>query len=128
MIIDAFKNKIFSTVHTGLIEGEEPSESRDEEEKDGRMPTIKEEEALEKIAAIDDILEPGLVIRYFKNDSLTDMFEQLRSLIKNQSKISANKIKMSLIKAGLEKLKNNMKNMSEICWQLLFKKFLLVTE
>ena len=67
----------------------------------------------EKIAAIDDILEPGLVKKYFKNDSLTDMFEQLRNLVKNQSKISAKKIKTSLIEAGSEKLKNDMKNMSE---------------
>ena len=65
MIIDAFKNKIFPMVPTGFSEDEEPSESRDEEEKDGRLTTIKEE-ALEKIAAIDDILEPGLVKKYFK--------------------------------------------------------------
>ena len=103
MIIYAFKNKIFPTVPTGFTEDEVPSESRDEEEKDGRMLTIKEEEALQKIAAIDDILEPGLVKKYLKNDSLTDMFEQLSSLIKSQSKISAKKIKMSLIETGLEK-------------------------
>ena len=54
-----------------------------------------------------------MVKTYFKNDSLTDMFEQLNSLIKNQSKISAKTIKMSLIEAALEKLKNNMNNMSE---------------
>ena len=65
MIIDAFKNKIFPMVPTGFSEDEEPSESRDEEEKDGRLTTVKEE-ALEKIAAIDDILEPGLVKKYFK--------------------------------------------------------------
>ena len=114
MIIDAFKNKIFPMVSTGFSEDEdeEPSESRDEEEKDGRLPTIKVEEALEKIATIDDILEPGLVKKDFKNDFLTDMFEQLRNLIKNQSKISAKKIKMSLTEAGLEKIKNDMKNMS----------------
>ena len=41
------------------------------------------------------------------------MFEQLNSLVKNQSKISAKNIKMSLIEAGLGKLKNDMKNMSE---------------
>ena len=41
------------------------------------------------------------------------MFEQLRSLIKNQCKISAKNTKMSLIESGLEKLKNDMKNMSE---------------
>ena len=113
MIIDVFKNKIFPIVPTGFSEDEEPSESRDEEEKNGRLPTIKEEEALEKIAAIDDILEPGLVKEDFKNDSLTDMFEQLKSLVKNQSKISAKKIKMSLTEAGLEKLKSDMKNMSK---------------
>ena len=33
-------------VPTGFSEDEEPSESRDEEEKDSRLPTIKEEEAL----------------------------------------------------------------------------------
>ena len=113
MIIDVFKNKIFPIVPTGFSEDEEPSESRDEEEKNGRLPTIKEEEALEKIATIDDILEPGLVKEDFKNDSLTDMFEQLKSLVKNQSKISAKKIKMSLTEAGLEKLKSDMKNMSK---------------
>ena len=113
MIIDAFKNEIFPMVHTGFSEDEEPSESRDEEEKDGRLPKIKEEEVLEKIAAVDDILEPGLVKKYFKNYSLTDMFEQLNSLVKNQNKISVKKIKMSLIEAGLEKLKNDMENMSE---------------
>ena len=75
MIIDAFKHEIFPMVPTGLSEDEEPSESRDEEEKDGRLPTIKEEESLEKIAAVGDILEPGLVKIYLKNDSLTDMFE-----------------------------------------------------
>ena len=53
MIIDAIKNKIFPMFPTGFSEDEEPSESRDEKEKDGRMLTIKEEEALDKIAAID---------------------------------------------------------------------------
>ena len=83
--------------------------NRYEEKKDGRLATVKQEEALEKIAAIDNILESGLVKKYFKNDSLTDMLEQLKHLIKNQSK----KIKMSLIEADLEKLKKDMKNMSE---------------
>ena len=41
------------------------------------------------------------------------MFEQLKNLTKNQSKISAKKIKRSLIEAGFEKLKNDMRNMSE---------------
>ena len=49
MIIEAFKNKIFPMVPTGFSEDEEPSERRDEEEKDGRLPTIQEEEALEKL-------------------------------------------------------------------------------
>ena len=48
-----------------------------------------------------------------QENSLTDMFEQLNNLVKNQSKISAKKIKMTLIEAGLEKLKNDMRNMSE---------------
>ena len=113
MIIDAFKNEVFPMVPTGFSEDEEPSESRDEEEKDGRLRTIKEEEeALEKIA-VDDLLEPALVKKYFKNDSLTDMFEQFRYRVKNQSKISAKKIKMTLIEAGLEKLKSYMRNMTE---------------
>ena len=113
MVVHAFKNKIITMVPTGFSEDEELSESRDEKEKDDRLPTTKEEEAPEKIAAIDNILEPGLVKKYFKNNYLTDMFKQLKSLIKNQSKISAKKVKMSLIEAGLEKLKNDMENMSE---------------
>ena len=41
------------------------------------------------------------------------MFEQSNNPVKNQSKIWAKKIKMTLTEAGLEKLKNEMRNMSE---------------
>ena len=96
-----------------LSEDKEPPRDEDKEgKKDGRLPTMKEEEALKKSAAVDDILEPGLVKKYFKNDSLMDMFKQLKNLTKNQSKISAKKNKKSLIEAGLEKLNNDMRNMS----------------
>ena len=37
------------------------------------------------------------------------MFKQLNNLVKNQSK----KIKMKIIEAGLEKVKSDMRNMSE---------------
>ena len=37
------------------------------------------------------------------------MFKQLNNLVKNQSK----KIKMTIIEAGLEKVKSDMRNMSE---------------
>ena len=96
MIIDAFKNEIFPMTPTGFSEDDEetPRDEDKEEKKDDRLPTVKEEEALEKVAAVDDILEPGLVEKYFKNDSLTDMLEQLKNLAKNQSKISAKKIQM----------------------------------
>ena len=114
MITDVFKNKIFPMTPTGFSEDEEPPRDEDKEEKrDDKLSKIKEKEALEKIAVVDNILEPGLAKKYFKNDSLTDMFEQLKNLVKNQSKMSAKKIKMSLIEAGLEKLKNDMRNMSE---------------
>ena len=49
---------------------ETPKDEDKEERKDGRLSPIKEKEALEKIAAVDNILEPGLVKKYFKNDSL----------------------------------------------------------
>ena len=104
MIIDAFKTKIFPIVPTGFENDEEPPRDEDKEEnQDDRLPRIKEEEeALEKIAAVDNILEPGLVKRYFKDDSSMDMFEQLRNIVKHQRKISAKKIQMTLIEAGLE--------------------------
>ena len=86
MIIDAFKNEIFPMVPTGFSEDEEPSERRDEEEEDGRLPTIEEEEALDKIATIDNILESGLVKTHIKNYSVTDIFEQLKGLVKYQPK------------------------------------------
>ena len=38
-----------------------------------------------------------------------DMFKQLNNLVKNQSK----KIKMTIIEASLEKVKSDMRNMSE---------------
>ena len=71
MIIDAFKNKIFPMAPTGFREDEEPSGSRDEEEKDRRLPTIKEEEALEQIAKLDKFYGPGLINKYFLENSLT---------------------------------------------------------
>ena len=61
--------------------------------KDDRLSTVKEEETLEKITAAVDILEPGLVKKYFKDDSLTNIFEQLRNLVKNQAKYQPKKIK-----------------------------------
>ena len=114
IIINAFKNEMFPMTPTGFSDEEEsPRDEYKKEKKEGRLPTIQEEEALGKIAVVDDILETGLVKKYFKNDSLTDMFEQLRNLVKNQSKISSKKIKMTLIEAGIEKLKKDMGNMSE---------------
>ena len=38
MIIHAFKNEIFLMVPTGFSEDEKPTESRDEEENDDRLP------------------------------------------------------------------------------------------
>ena len=94
IIIDAFKNEIFPMTPTSFSEDEETSRDEDKEgKKDDKLPTIKEEKTLEKIAAVDNILVLGLVKKYFKDGSLTDMFEQLRSLVKNQSKISAKKLK-----------------------------------
>ena len=71
MIIDAFKNKIFPMAPTGFSEDEEPSGSRNEEQKDRRLPTIKEEEALEQIAQLDKFYGPGLINKYFLENSLT---------------------------------------------------------
>ena len=36
---------------------------------------------LKKISILDDNLQPGLVKRYFKNDSLVDLLDQLKRLI-----------------------------------------------
>ena len=65
MIIDAFKNEIFPMVPTGFSEDQEPSESRDEEEKDGILAVIKEEEPLEETAGLDKFYGPDLINKYF---------------------------------------------------------------
>ena len=56
-----------------------------------RDASTEEKEALKKIGIIDRSLEPGLVKKYFKDESLTDMFLKikaiLRSPIKEQAKI-----------------------------------------
>ena len=79
----------------------------------GNKPIIQEKEALENIAAIDNILEPGLVKKYFGSDSLKDLFLMVRDLIQNERKILDNKIRKLFIKADLKRLKDDMRNMSE---------------
>ena len=86
MIINAFKNKIFPMVPTGFSEDEEPSESRDEEKKDGRLPAIKEEEALEEIAGLDKFCSPDLINKYFLENSLT----RIKNKLKDYKKILKN--------------------------------------
>ena len=117
MIIDAFENKLFPLASGNYYYEYNISESEDNEEPSGSgnntQPTMKGRKEIEKIGIIDNILVPGLVKKYFKNDSLKEMFEQTRDLIKNQSKISAKKIKIIVIEVGLKKLKNNIQYMSE---------------
>ena len=74
-----------------------------------RGASTEEKEALKKVGIIDSSLEPGLVKKYFKDESSTDMFLKIKSSIR----IEARNIKMAIIKSGLISLKNDMKNMSE---------------
>ena len=77
-----------------------------------RPPPIKKEEALGKITATDNVLEPGLVKKYFQSDSLKDFYFETKDYIENENK-AVKEIKMLFIKHGLIKLKDHMRNMSE---------------
>ena len=72
-----------------------------------------EDAKFKRIAQLDNILQPGLVKQYFKNNSLVEMIKQLKSLIKNQNKISAREAKILLTETGLSDLKNDIKYLSK---------------
>ena len=89
MIIDAFKNKIFPMVPTGFSEDEEPPRDEDkDEEKDGRLPTIKEEEepedeipnvsTFEQITELDKFYGRDLIYEYFLENSLIKIIKKLK--------------------------------------------------
>ena len=71
------------------------------------------EEALKKIRYVDSILEPASVKKYFKDESLTDIYLKLNAILRTPIKVPAKNIKLLILKAGLISLKDDMKDMSK---------------
>ena len=93
--------------------GEGPSRNnRPQRNGNNRRPPIKKEETLKKITAIDNMLEPGLVKKYFESNSLKDWYFHIRDIVQNEGE-TVKKIQMKIIESDLKKLKGDMRNMSE---------------
>ena len=100
MIINAFKNKIFPIAPTGFSSSEEEDKSPD---------SFDIDEFDKFLINSEKNLDPSLIKKYFFNDSLSQFYNYLvksRGSYYNQSK-------MVMIKIRLEKIKNDMRNMSE---------------
>ena len=54
-----------------------------------------------------------MVKKYFKDESLTDMFLKIKAILRNPIKEQAKNMKVAIIKSGLWSLNNDMEDMSE---------------
>ena len=65
-----------------VSESDKPSESRrsseSEESSEGEIVS-------EEIAILDNVLQPGLVKKYFNKNSLTELFSEIKKLIENKN-------------------------------------------
>ena len=124
MIIDAFKNKIFPIVPTGFSEDKEPPRVEDEEEKkDGRLPTIEEEqgpieeepkeEVFEQITELDKFHGRYLIYKYFLENTLIKIIKKLKDYKKNPEKLQTYNDLIPRLNIGLKRLENDINNMSE---------------
>ena len=124
MIIDAFKNKIFPMVPTGFSEDEKPPRDEDKEEKkDGRLPTIKEEEepedeipnisTFEQITELDKFYGRDLIYEYFLENSLIKIIKKLKDYKKNPKKLQMCNNLITRLNIGLKRLENDINNMSQ---------------
>ena len=103
-IIEGFKKGIF------------PLKSDDEFKEQARHENIRNENGLidynkitELIKSKENEINNELVKKYFLVQNLGSLFKQIKDLKKNPK----NKIRVLLIKSGLEDLKNEIENMSE---------------
>ena len=71
------------------------------------------DETYKRLAKLDEILYPGLVNKYFKNNSLKEMIEQLKYFRRQGKESIEYKNKMARIALGFWKLKKDIKNISE---------------
>ena len=78
-----------------------------------KTPVSTKEEALKKIRYVDSILEPGSVKKYFKDESLTDIYLKLKAILRTPIKVPAKSSKLLILKAGIISLKDDMKDMSK---------------
>ena len=121
MIIDAFKNAIFPKAPTGFEDDVDEDELlKKRHEKDSKLPTIEEPEdeisdisSLEQITRLDKFYGPDLINTYFKEKSLIEIINQLKNYRK-KTEVHQKYINLMVhLIIGLEKLKDDIKNMSE---------------
>ena len=113
MIIDAFKNKIFSKAPTGFEDDVDEDELlKKRQEEDGRLPTIEkepEDEILgtsstsEQMARLDKIYAP-LTSRYFMEKSLIGIMNKLKNYEENPEKLQMHNNLIVCLNIGLEKM------------------------
>ena len=122
MIIDAFKNKIFPTAPTGFQgDVDEDELLKKHHEKDSKLPAIEEEpedeisdiSGLEQINRLDKFYGSGLINKYFKETSLIKIINQLK-ITEKKPKTHQKYINLMVhLIIGLEKLKEEIENMSK---------------
>ena len=106
MIVSAFKNKNFPFYSGNYYEEfKEESESEDEKPED--------DDNFEQITELDKFYGSDLINKYFKNNSLREIINKLKDYRKNPK--TQNKYHMFMINLvfGLNKLDNDIRNMSE---------------
>ena len=107
MIIDAFKNKMFSVVPTFFSENEASEKSFKQSSKSEELSKSKDEKAREevfnKVVALDNVLQPGLIKKYFGSNSSVEMFKEFINYKKKDKVVK--KLKIFRIEVGLNALK-----------------------
>ena len=122
MIINAFKNKIFPMVSTGFSEDDVDEDElfKKRQEENGKLTTIEEElegeipdtSTSEHMSRLDKIYAP-LIRRYFMENSLTKIMKKFKKYRENPEKLQMYTTLMDRLNIGLERIKNDIKNMSE---------------
>ena len=107
MIIKTFTDKLFPLTDPSNY----PHYTESDSERDKVSFTDKTYKSLAD--ELDEILSPGVLSKYFENNSLNEMIEQLEYFKRLGKKSIEYKNKMATIALGFWKLKKDIKNMSE---------------
>ena len=108
MIINAIKNKLFPFYSGNYYE--ESKEESSESEGEDKIPDIS---TLEQVTKLDEIYGPDLINKYLIQSSLIKIMKKLKDYKKNPEKLQMYNNLITRLNIGLERLGNDIKNMSE---------------